>query len=286
MAETPTANAEVQLSNVAIWEAERATAQFGLPFRRETWRGHAGNWAGSGVGSSIDFQDHRQYLPGDDPRYINWQAYARTGSYSMKLYREEVSPRVDLVLDASDSMRYEPEKARRGLELFFFAALSTLQTNAQLSAYGVGPGGVQEISREAIRSGRLGLAEAAAEAPRAPAFERVPWRPQAMRVLVTDLLFPGEPEALGHLLAASRSHALILAPWVATEADPSWLGHCELVECEGGERYPRNFSETDLQRYRRRYQEHFAAWREACQRLGITLARIPATGDFRNTLLT
>ena len=49
-------------------------------------------FSGSGTGSSLDFQDHRAYSPGDDPRHINWQAYARTGSYTMKLFREEVRP--------------------------------------------------------------------------------------------------------------------------------------------------------------------------------------------------
>ncbi|MEJ6642028.1 MAG: DUF58 domain-containing protein [Akkermansiaceae bacterium] len=40
------------------------------------------------MGSALYFQDHRAYSPGDDPRHINWQAYARTGQYTMKLYRE------------------------------------------------------------------------------------------------------------------------------------------------------------------------------------------------------
>ena len=73
--------------------------QLTLPFRRESWQGQTGHWQGMGAGSSIDFQDHRPYQPGDDPRYINWQAFARNNQYSMKLYREEVSPRLDLVLE-------------------------------------------------------------------------------------------------------------------------------------------------------------------------------------------
>src|SRR4051794_30985311 len=101
-----------------------ASEHLGLPFRSRTWRGQAGAWVGVGSGSSIDFQDHRPYLPGDDPRYIDWRAYARTGHYIMKLYREEVSPLVDLVLDASASMFFDSAKAHRTLELFAFAAES------------------------------------------------------------------------------------------------------------------------------------------------------------------
>src|SRR5687767_2026320 len=45
-----------------------------LPLRRGQWSGVTGSVLGQGTGSSIDFQDHRPYLPGDDPRHINWQA--------------------------------------------------------------------------------------------------------------------------------------------------------------------------------------------------------------------
>ncbi|MFM8892521.1 MAG: DUF58 domain-containing protein, partial [Planctomycetia bacterium] len=52
--------------------------------------GAAGTVLGRQAGSSLDFHDHRLYVPGDDPRHLNWQAFARTGHYTMKLYREEV----------------------------------------------------------------------------------------------------------------------------------------------------------------------------------------------------
>ena len=59
-----------------------------LPLRSGQWSGVAGSVLGQGTGNSIDFQDQRPYLPGDDPRHINWQAYARSGQYTMKLYRQ------------------------------------------------------------------------------------------------------------------------------------------------------------------------------------------------------
>src|SRR3954452_10005398 len=114
-----------------------AAEHVSLPFRARTWRGQAGSLLGVGAGSSIDFQDHRPYLPGDDPRYIDWRAYARTGHYIMKLYREEVSPLLDLVLDVSPSMFFEPAKALRVLELFAFAAESAHRSGAALRAYAI-----------------------------------------------------------------------------------------------------------------------------------------------------
>ena len=84
-------------------QAREASVHFRLPLGRRAWSGRAGAWAGVGRGVSLEFQDHRPYVPGDDPRHINWPAYARSGVYSMKLYREEVSPAVDVILDASAS---------------------------------------------------------------------------------------------------------------------------------------------------------------------------------------
>src|SRR4051794_41560909 len=117
-----------------------------LPFRRRAWRGTQGNWQGTGTGSSLDFQDHRPYSPGDDPRYINWQAYARTGHYTMKLYRQEVSPAVDLVIDRSKSMFVDDEKAVRSAELLYWAIESSIRSGASLRCFAVSDGQPEPIA--------------------------------------------------------------------------------------------------------------------------------------------
>src|SRR5262245_49212563 len=99
-----TANADARRAALA------AAARWRLPFSRQAWRGPAGGWLGAGAGSSLDFQDHRAYMPGDDPRHIHWTAYARTGMLTMKLFRAEVAPFVDLMVDLSASMTFEPAK--------------------------------------------------------------------------------------------------------------------------------------------------------------------------------
>jgi uncharacterized protein (DUF58 family) len=103
-----------------------------LPLRHARWTGSSGAAAGRGSGSSLEFQDHRHYSPGDDPRHINWQAYARTGTATVKLWREEVSPRIDLVLDHSPSMELGDAKARRTWELTYFTIESALASGGQI----------------------------------------------------------------------------------------------------------------------------------------------------------
>lgn len=56
------------------------------------------------VGFSVEFSSHREYVPGDDPRHVNWKLYARQHRLYVKEYDAETNMNVYLVLDASGSM--------------------------------------------------------------------------------------------------------------------------------------------------------------------------------------
>jgi uncharacterized protein (DUF58 family) len=57
-------------------------------------------------GFSTEFAQHRQYVPGDALRHIDWRVYGRTMRYYVKLYEAETNFDANLLLDASRSMRY------------------------------------------------------------------------------------------------------------------------------------------------------------------------------------
>ncbi len=265
-----------------------AAGRVRLPFRHHTWRGESGNWQGAGVGSSIDFQDHRPYLPGDDPRYIDWQAYARTGHYSMKLYREEVSPRVDVALDVTGSMCFDDAKQARALELFFFCAESALQAGSALRCHAVGAAGsVPWQPGAALREREWDLLTGTAAPTHAPpALARVPWRQGSLRVLVSDLLFPGSPEPPLALLAAGKGRGLIFAPYCQAEAGPDWRGNVELIDCETPARRVQHIDDDLLARYARSYGRHFALWKQHARRHAVITARVSAEGGFHEALRT
>jgi uncharacterized protein (DUF58 family) len=56
------------------------------------------------VGFSVEFASHRQYLPGDDLRHLNWKLYGRHDKLYVKQYDAETNVEVHLVLDVSRSM--------------------------------------------------------------------------------------------------------------------------------------------------------------------------------------
>jgi uncharacterized protein (DUF58 family) len=57
-------------------------------------------------GFSQEFIEHRQYMPGDEPRYIDWKVYGRTDRLYLKQFEEERNLRAYIVLDGSKSMAY------------------------------------------------------------------------------------------------------------------------------------------------------------------------------------
>lgn len=55
-------------------------------------------------GQSVEFDDYRQYVPGDDPRFLDWNVYARMEKLFIKLFLEDEDLALHLVVDASASM--------------------------------------------------------------------------------------------------------------------------------------------------------------------------------------
>src|SRR5918992_5978714 len=82
------------------------------------------------LGGGIEFADHRQYAPGDDFRYLDWNVYARHGELLLKRFQEEEDLHVYFLLDCSRSMAYgEPSKfdlARQVTAALAYIALADL----------------------------------------------------------------------------------------------------------------------------------------------------------------
>lgn len=61
-------------------------------------------------GFSVEFAQHRQYMPGDNIADIDWKVYAKTDRYYIKQYEEETNLKGYLLLDCSASMRYSSDQ--------------------------------------------------------------------------------------------------------------------------------------------------------------------------------
>jgi len=64
-------------------------------------------------GFSVEFAEHRSYVPGDDPRHIDWKVYARRERYYIKQYHEETNFVATVLMDASASMSFRSQRVSK-----------------------------------------------------------------------------------------------------------------------------------------------------------------------------
>src|SRR5206468_3290183 len=89
----------------------RQLEQFQLLAARRAKSSTRGERQSRARGQSVEFADYRNYVPGDDFRYLDWNLYARLDRLFLKLYEEERELPVRIFLDASESMTFgEPRK--------------------------------------------------------------------------------------------------------------------------------------------------------------------------------
>ncbi len=58
-------------------------------------------------GFSVEFSEYRQYMPGDEPKRIDWKVYAKRDRFYVREYQEETNLRAMLLIDTSASMAYK-----------------------------------------------------------------------------------------------------------------------------------------------------------------------------------
>ena len=277
---------DIDLGEIAS-RARAYAGLFSLPLKDRNWRGTSGDFAGHGVGSSLDFQDHRVYMPGDDPRHINWQAFARTGDYTLKLYREEVRPIVEIVFDVSDSMFADEGKKVRSLELFYFLVAAAERAGASMHICLVKGEHWRVLENAAVFSHRwesFANEMPPTDSSAKPRLSILKMRPRSLRILLSDLLFPDGPEHILQALLRSSGRGEIFCPYSNNEADPGWEGNYDFLDSESGMKHERRVDRGLLKRYDESYRQHFARWKTASIRAQVPLARISSRPSFVESL--
>ncbi len=260
------------------WSAVRAAAAFRLAMPRTPIGGRVGERLGSGTGSSLEFQDYRPYAAGDDLRHVDWAAYARSELLAVRLYREEVAPRIDLVLDVSRSMAVTEQKLRAYGELSGLLACacgSTVADSRIITTSAVQPQPLhipEDIERFLACDATLsGLEEA-----------HLPFRRRSLRVVVSDFLFPHDADALVSLLARDSAWLAIIQLTLREEAEPVVEGGRRLIDVEGRGEVDMVIDETAIHDYRARFGRLRLGLSRAARRVGARFAHVVAGTPIRD----
>src|SRR5207244_6998621 len=106
------------------------------------------------------FADYRAYAPGDDPRLVDWRAYARLDRLYLKQFEEERARTVTLLIDVSASLDWGEGAAHKGRyarQLAAALAWIALSRHDRLRAYLLGDGAAIPLPVTAGRSGAVAL---------------------------------------------------------------------------------------------------------------------------------
>jgi len=261
------------------WPAVHAIAEsFRLAMPRTPIGGRLGERMGAGTGSSLEFQDYRQYAMGDDIRHVDWSAYARSEVLTVRLYREEVAPRIDLVLDVSRSMTVTEEKARGygALAALFACASSSTEADARVLTAAAGEpqpfGRPEEIERLLACNDARSVLEAG----------HIPLRRRSLRVVISDFLFAHDADILVGRLAREGASLTLIQFTLPEEAEPAVEGGRRLIDVEGGGEVDLVLDEKAVRNYRERFNRLRQGLARAARRAGGGYAHVTAGTPLRD----
>ena len=262
----------------ALAEGELAGSRCALAAPRHAPLGRAGIELGRRAGTSLEFRDHREYQPGDDLRHLDWGAYARSDRLIVKLYREEVHPHADILFDASRSMAL-PESAKARAAVGLAAVLAAAAAGSGYShAVWLAGDGCTPLPHGGDRPATWGdFAFDSARTP-AEALAAAPprWRPRGIRLLVSDLLWPGDPQAVVEPLARGAAAAAVIQVVATADLEPAARGNLRLVDQETEEVKEAFVDSAAERRYRDAFARHQESWRSAARRAGAALVTVTA----------
>lgn len=213
----------------------------------------AGGHPAIGYGSSQDFVDYRQYVPGDDPRLLDPYAYARLGRRLVKLYTAEDTAAVRIVVDTSGSMAGAKHRAAAGAAAAIAAVAVAGGDRARVLLAGertdAGPWYGGPAVLPAIEARLLGAPEPAGAADLTAALRRAASEgPRGPVVLVSDL-FSNDWEGVLRLLGSARRDALLVHLLGREDLEPSVRGDVRLVDVETGAEVEVAVAEAALARH-------------------------------------
>jgi uncharacterized protein (DUF58 family) len=255
-------------------------------------------------GQSLEFAQHREYVPGDDVRYLDWKVWSKTDKFYIKQYEAETNLRAAFVVDASESMVYGRDKHvgrgtfdkyewactgaaclayaavrqqdAAGLTSFGWDVKQTLPPKAsqrQISAMGTAfdHSRPTQADKTEVRAALKKVAENA--------------RGRSLVVLFSDLLTDRDGILKGVELLRHRHHDVMV--FHVLDDDELDFPYSGMTKFEGMEELPDLFCDPKALRdgYLEALNEYLAEVKRGLNRLGVdyTLVR---TGDPLDTVLT
>ena len=297
-------------------ELLRRLEQFQLLAARRAKSSAKGERRSRARGQSVEFADHRSYVPGDDFRYLDWNLFGRLDKLFLKLYEEERELPVRIFLDASESMTFgEPRKfdfARQVAAAIGYVALCGFDRvsvipfpNAQGRTQTAPPDNntafnynQQATVEGALRSVRgrkssmpffqnISALNAAGGADLNESLRRgaIEARAAGLAVVLSDFLDPAGYESGLTALVGRGFQVNVVQILSPEELAPTTFGDLRLVDSESGGLQEVTFGRYRMKAYQQTVQSFIQRLREFTTKRGINFFMAPANMDLQDLLL-
>ncbi|PKM93567.1 MAG: hypothetical protein CVU84_15430 [Firmicutes bacterium HGW-Firmicutes-1] len=212
-----------------------------LKFNLSLKDGNLGGNRSKAKGSSVEFSDFREYIPGDDFRRIDWRALARFEKVYIKLFMEEREAPITIFVDKSKSMDFglKRETAIKMAATFAFSALkeydsvSTIMFDQKASSFEINQKGQPAFSKI------MNLLENTTFSQDSDLYSVLnSWQPRfkkGLTVLITDLMFDAHLEETMKLLTFKKQKIILCHVLSQEELYPELEGNLRLIDSETDE---------------------------------------------------
>ncbi|MDX1947002.1 MAG: DUF58 domain-containing protein [Pirellulaceae bacterium] len=230
-------------------------------------------------GQSVEFADFRQYVPGDDLRFIDWNLFARLERLYLKLFLEEEDLHFYALIDTSTSMEFgEPSKLQYAKQLAASLGFIGLcrADRVKIESLGTksrqpGPTLRGRASLWRMQEYLAGL-EGGANVSLAEGVKNFCLRNtgKGILVLITDLMDKEGYEKALRFLVTQQMDVYVLHVLSPEELEPDVKGDLKLIDCEDDDVAEITVSRPLLDRYKRTLASFLDGAREFCTRRGMT----------------
>ncbi len=247
-------------------------------------------------GHSVEFVQHREYVPGDDLRHLDWKVWSKTDRFHIKQYEAETNLRCTLVVDVSESMHY----GRGALNKYNYgctaAACLAYLLLRQQDAVGLitFDSDVRQVLPARGQHNHIDAIVKAMDVSRPREktdIERILRRvaenisSRGLIVLVSDLLVEREPLFRGLEMLCHRRHDVLV--FHILDDDEINFPFAGTTRFEGMEELPHLLCDPRALRdgYLEALEEYLVEVRRGCARKGIDYALV-RTGDYLDAVLS
>ncbi|MBQ9714442.1 MAG: DUF58 domain-containing protein [Clostridia bacterium] len=214
-----------------------------------------GNHQTKSFGSSCEFSDYRDYIPGDDITKIDWNAYARFDKLYLKLYLDERQMHTRIYIDASRSMDYgKGGKAEQALKIAATLAYLAVCEMDKVSVYIIRGKEVEElisgiVGREAFINSvhKFNEVEFFGDSYISEAIlpEKVGYG-DGMSIIISDFLTENNYEEAIDYLVDKRRHVLCMQILSREELNPIIRGKVHFFDSEDIQRTYRKHIDREI----------------------------------------